>query len=635
MALITLKGGSKYFGEECLFESLDFHIDEGERVGLVGVNGAGKTSLFKVLTGEMSLDSGNLFIAPTLKMGYMRQNIEYDSDKTIWEEVMAEFSSLLDIEKELDEIRLELEKGSIDTESRIKRQDYLMQCYEREGGFEYKSRAKGALIGLGFKEADFERKFKSLSGGEKTRLLLCRLLLGKYDMLLLDEPTNHLDMSSIEWLEGFLKAYKGSFIVISHDRYFLDKTTNKTLGMSHGKITSYTGSYSDFIKKKDADDAARAKKYDLQKKEIKRLEGIIEQQKRWGREKNIKTAESKQKMIDRIAESMESPEEAEKAIRFSFNVKEGGANEVLTAEHINKAFGAKKLLSDAEMKIMKGERVFLIGDNGCGKTTLLKMILGQEAADYGVIRIGNGISIGYYEQQHMSLDPYKTVYDTLSDEYPFMDRTEIRSALAAFLFRGEDCFKEISSLSGGEKARVLLSKIMLSEANFLILDEPTNHLDIFSKEALEDALRSYEGTILAVSHDRYFINSTADKIYKMENGQLTCYNGNYDYCLEKTREQKLSAEAVEVKGGGLDYKKQKELAASIRKAENLISKTEAEIAECEAKIEELTNLMFSEEGNDADKALLWHNEKTELEERLSELYEIWEKAEEELSKLKN
>lgn len=635
MALITLKGGKKYFGEECLFESLNFHIDEGERVGLVGVNGAGKTSLFRVLTGEMLLDEGELYMNPSMTLGYMRQNIEYDSDKTIWEEVMAEFSNLLDIEKELEEIRIELEKGESDAEGKIKRQDYLMQCYEREGGFEYKSRAKGALIGLGFKEADFDRKFRSLSGGEKTRLLLCRLLLGKYDMLLLDEPTNHLDMSSIEWLEGFLKAYKGSFIVISHDRYFLDKTTNKTLGMSHGKITSYTGSYSDFIKKKEADDAAKAKKYELQKKEIKRIEGIIEQQKRWGREKNIKTAESKQKMIDRIAESMESPEEAEKAIRFSFNVKEGGANEVLVAERVKKAFGGKTLLSDGEMKIMKGERVFLIGDNGCGKTTLLKMILGQEAADYGVIRIGNGISIGYYEQQHMSLDGRKTVYDTLSDAYPFMDRTEIRSALAAFLFRGEDCFKEISSLSGGEKARVLLSKIMLSEANFLILDEPTNHLDIFSKEALEDALRSYEGTILAVSHDRYFINSTADKIYKMENGHLTCYNGNYDYCLEKMKEQKAENPVEEKSAGVIDYKKQKELAAKIRKAESTISKSEKEIGELEEKIENLTALMFSEEGNDADKAMKWHDEKTEAEERLSELYMIWEEATEELSELKN
>ncbi len=635
MALITLKGGKKYFGEECLFESLDFHIDEGERVGLVGVNGAGKTSLFKVLTGEMLLDEGELYMNPSMTLGYMRQNIEYDSDKTIWEEVMAEFSNLLEIEKELEEIRIDLEKSSKVEEGKIKRQDYLMQCYEREGGFEYKSRAKGALIGLGFKEADFSREFKSLSGGEKTRLLLCRLLLGRYDMLLLDEPTNHLDMSSIEWLEGFLKTYKGSFIVISHDRYFLDKTTNKTMGMSHGKITSYTGSYSDFIKKKEADDAAKAKKYELQKKEIKRIEGIIEQQKRWGREKNIKTAESKQKMIDRIAESMESPEEAEKAIRFSFNVKQGGANEVLVAEHLKKSFGAKTLLNDAEMKIMKGERVFLIGDNGCGKTTLLKMILGKEEADYGVIRIGNGISVGYYEQQHMSLDPSKTVYDTLSDAYPFMDRTEIRSALAAFLFRGEDCFKEISSLSGGEKARVLLSKIMLSEANFLILDEPTNHLDIFSKEALEDALRSYEGTILAVSHDRYFINSTADKIYKMENGHLTCYNGNYDYCLEKMKEQKAENPVEEKSAGVIDYKKQKELAAKIRKAESTISKSEKEIEELEEKIENLTSLMFSEEGTDASKAMAWHNEKEEAEERLAELYEIWEEAEKELAELKS
>ncbi len=634
--LISVKNGKKYFGEECLFENLSFHIEEGERVGLVGVNGAGKTSLFKVLTDEMLLDEGDVYINPLLKIGYMRQNIEYNSDKNVWQEVLAEFSHLTDMEKEMDEIRIILEEGVSDTESKIKRQDFLMEEYKRQGGFEYKSRIKGALIGLGFSEGDFERQFKSLSGGEKTRLLLCRLLLGKYDLLLLDEPTNHLDMTSIQWLEGFLKAYKGSFIVISHDRYFLDKTTNKTMEVRNGKIESYVGSYSEFTKKKEAEDAAKIKKYELQKKEIKRIEGIIEQQKRWGREKNIKTAESKQKMIDRIAESMETPEEIQKAINFSFKVKSGGANEVLVLEDVVKSFGLKNVLKGCEMKIMKGERVFLLGDNGCGKTTLLKVILGLEKEDGGFIKIGNGIYIGYYEQQHVSLNPEKTVYDTISDAYPFMGRTEIRSALAAFLFRGEDCFKEIKSLSGGEKARVLLCKIMLSENNFLILDEPTNHLDIFSKEALEDALSGYDGTILAVSHDRYFINSLADKIYKMEDGALYLYNGDYDYYMEKSKEIRESTQGKkEISEKGLDYKMKKELQSRIRKAENLLKRTEEEIARCEEDIERLTNLMFSEEGNDAEKALLWHNEKSEIEERLSGLYEIWEKAEVELDQLKS
>ncbi len=633
--LISVKNGKKFFGEERLFENLSFHIDEGDRIGLVGVNGAGKTSLFKVLTDEMLLDEGEIYINPLLKIGYMRQNIEYNSDKNVWQEVLAEFSHLTEIEFELDEIHDELEKG-IDTESKIKRQDYLMEEYKKEGGFEYKSRIKGALIGLGFSEADFERKFKSLSGGEKTRLLLCRLLLGKYDLLLLDEPTNHLDMSSILWLEGFLKSYKGAFIVISHDRYFLDKTTNKTMGMEHGKIETYEGAYSEFIKKKESNDASKLKKYLLRKKEIKRIEGIIEQQKRWGREKNIKTAESKQKMIERIRESMESPEEAEKAIDFDFKVKSGGANEVLVLEDIKKSFGTKNVLSGCDMKIMKGERVFLLGDNGCGKTSLLKVILNLEKADSGYLRIGNGIYLGYYEQQHTSLSPEKTVYDEISDTYPTMGRTEIRSALAAFLFRGEDCFKEIKSLSGGEKARVLLCKIMLSENNFLILDEPTNHLDIFSKEALEDALSSYEGTILAVSHDRYFINSLADKIYKMEEGRLYLYDGDYDYYMEKSKEIGERSEGKkEVSDKALDYKMKKERESLIRKAENLLKRTEEEISSCEEKIEQLTNLMFSEEGSDAEKALLWHNEKTEIEEKLASLYETWEEVSEELNSLKS
>ncbi len=629
MEILRVSNAIKYFGETRLFENLNFHIDEGAKVGLLGVNGAGKTSLFKVLTGQMFLDDGDIFMHPNVKIGYMKQNIEYNSEKSVFEEVMEEFTYLKDIESELEKVRSELEKQS--TDSLIKKQAGLMAQYEREGGFEYKSRVRGALIGLGFTEKDFERKFKSLSGGEKTRLLLCRLLLGKYSLLLLDEPTNHLDIRSVRWLEGFLKNYRGSYIVISHDRYFLDKTTNMTMNLSAGKIISYTGSYSEFIKKKEEVDAAKAKKYELQKKEIKRIEGIIQQQKMWNRERNIRCAESKRKMIERIASTMEKPEEAEAAINFSFNVKSGGANEVLSIKGVEKSFGENKVINCADMEIRKGERVFLLGDNGCGKTTLLKTILGQILPEAGYIKIGNGIAIGYYEQQHMSLKEDKTVYDEISDAYPFMERTKIRNALAAFLFKNDDCFKMVSSLSGGEKARVLLCKIMLSEVNFLILDEPTNHLDIFSKEALEDALRSYDGTILAVSHDRYFINSIADKIYSMKEGTLQCYNGNYDYFIEKTEESQGVAPKKTESLGGENYKKQKELASARRKAENEIKKAEENIALLEDKIKELEEKLFSPEASDIDKAMKWHEEKENAERELEKTYERWEEWSEELN----
>ena len=629
MALLNIKGGRKYFGDVRLFDNLNFHIDEGQKCGLVGANGAGKTSLFKVITGEMELDSGEIYISPSASLGYLKQNIEYASEKTVLEEVMEEFSQLSEMESSLEQIRLALEKEP--NEALIKKQDMLMTEYESAGGFLYKSRARGALIGLGFSENDFDRRFSSLSGGEKTRLLLARLLLSRHRLLLLDEPTNHLDMASVRWLEGFLRSYSGAYIVISHDRYFLDRTTDVTLGLSNGRITSYTGNYSDFIRKNEADDAAKAKSYALKQKEIKRIEGIIAQQKQWNRERNIKTAQSKQKMIDRIAATMETPEEQTAAINFSFNAKEGGANEVLTISGIKKSFGSNVILSGADLNIYKGERVFLLGDNGCGKTTLLKMIMGAEKPDFGTIRLGNGIYIGYYEQQHTNLSDSKTVFDEIADAYPRLDRTFIRSSLAAFLFRSDDCFKLIGSLSGGEKARVLLCKIMLSDSNFLILDEPTNHLDIFSKEALEDALKSYPGTILAVSHDRYFINALADKIYKMENHTLTLYNGNYDYFLEKSQETEPEKKA-ELRSGGEDYKKRKEAEAARRKAASRLKKAEDAIADVEQRIAKLDELLFSPDAADISKAMAWHNEKEEAAKELSDLYSEWEAASDEMGK---
>ncbi len=631
MTLVSVRGGRKYFGDTRLFEDISFHVDEGQKIGLVGVNGAGKTSLFQVITGAMTLDEGEVYIHPSADIGYMRQTVNYLTSASLWELMLNEFEPLLTLENELEAIQRALETS--DDESLIRKQDALMQRYEREGGFEYKSRARGALIGLGFRESDFKRPFRELSGGEKTRLLLARLLLGRHKLLLLDEPTNHLDMESIEWLEGFLKSYTGSFIVISHDRYFLDRTTNTTFGLQHGKVKTYQGSYSTFIEKRQADEDSRIKKYALGQKEIKRLQGVIAQQKQWNREKNIKTAESKQKMIDRIKASLDVPEAQEAAIRFSFRVREGGANEVLSVRGLEKHLGGKQLAVNVDMEVMRGERVFLIGHNGCGKTTLLKMILGQEAKDGGVIRLGNGITVGYYEQQHTNLTSGKTVFSELADTYPRMDRTHLRSALAAFLFRGDDCEKHISELSGGERARVLLAKIMLSEANFLILDEPTNHLDIFSKEALEDALQSYEGTLLVVSHDRYFINGMADKIYAMEGGRLTCYQGNYDYYLEKSRATNEEKTMRPVKVVQTDYQQKKEHKAALRKAEALLAKTEQQIAEAEARLADLETWLFSEEAKDIEKAMAWHEEQETTKKQLDVLYQAWNEAEETISLL--
>ncbi|MDP4133806.1 MAG: ABC-F family ATP-binding cassette domain-containing protein [Bacillota bacterium] len=632
MILLSMKKVSKYFGEVCLFDELNFSIEDNHKVGLVGVNGAGKTSLFKLVTGEMKADSGDIYINSSADIGYMKQNIEYDSDKTLWQELISAFSEQIQIEEELENIRKLLDSGD-NVKELIKKQDNLMQRYDILGGFEYKSRAKGALIGLGFKERDFDRPFKNLSGGEKTRLLLGRLLLSKHKLLLLDEPTNHLDMNSIIWLESFLKNYNGAFIVISHDRYFLDKTTNMTMGLQNGRIQTYTGSYSDFMKKRDADKSAVEKKFELQKKEISRIEGIIAKQKQWNRERNIKTAESKQKIIDRIKEEMVAPDDDPDTIKFSFNTKEGGANEVLAIQGLSKSFGNKKILENSDLLIKKGERVFLLGDNGCGKTTLLKIILGELSPDKGIVKIGSAIAIGYYEQQHRSLDGNKTVFDEIYDSYPELDRTKIRNALASVLFKNDDCFKLIKDLSGGEKARILLLKLMLSSANFLILDEPTNHLDIFSKEMLEKALKEYKGTLLVVSHDRYFIDSTADKIYDLKDHTLHLYNGNYTYYLDKAVSEPPTEVATDKKQNN-DYKEQKELQSKIRKAENQVKRTEEEIEVKEQRLKELDKLLFSEEGQDIEKAMKWHNESEELEKELEELYASWEETQGILSQLK-
>ncbi|MBQ7986736.1 MAG: ABC-F family ATP-binding cassette domain-containing protein [Clostridia bacterium] len=523
------------------------------------------------------------------------------------------------MEKDLEFIRWELENGAEDTNALIEKQHILQEKFAEKDGYHYKGIIRSTLLGLGFLENELDKKVEDLSGGQKTRVSLAKILLSDCNLMFLDEPTNHLDIESTEWLEEFLKNYKGAFVVISHDRYFLDKVTEKTFSMENGRLYAGPGNYSTFMKQREIERLTEKRNYDNTKREIERLEGIIEQQRRWNREKNIKTAESKQKVIDRLSKDLVKPEEAHSDLGFSFNALPGGGIEVLDCRGITKSYG-ETLLSMADLHIKKGEKVFLLGENGCGKTTLLKMICGDETADSGEITVGANIKIGYYDQIQESLDTSKTVIDEVWDTYPKMTETQIRNALAAFLFRGEDVFKEISKLSGGERARVQLVKLILKPVNFLILDEPTNHLDIESREALEKALMNYDGTIFAVSHDRYFINALSERIVNFENKKLVSYPGGYDYFAEKRKVQDVKKEE---KPKNLDYNEQKRIAAEKRKRENHIKKAEEKIALLEQEIEELT-IELNETGSDFEKAAELSAIIDTKNEELMATYEQWE-----------
>ena len=623
MILLNLSNVKKVFGADVLFDNISFNIEENDKIGLVGVNGAGKTTLFKILTGELSHDGGEIFRNKLTKIGYMQQHACHDSDRSVWDELMSIFSNIMQLEADLEQIAHNIESKNGDTNEMVQKQHSMSEEYEHLGGFTYKSRAKAALIGLGFSESDLSQAVSNLSGGQKTRVLLCKILLSNTNLLLLDEPTNHLDIASVEWLEEFLKTYNGAVVVISHDRYFLDRVTNKTFEMENNKLTTYNGNYSTYIKLKAENNKMLERKFENTRREITRVEGIIEQQKRWGREKNIKTAESKQKVIDRLEKTIEKPQNTPDNIKFEFKTKAGGGNDVLICDNLEMAFGEKKLFKNANMHIKKGERVFLLGANGCGKTTLLKIIMGILDSISGSFKLGANINCGYYDQTQSDLDDSKTAFSEVWDTYPTMNQTAVRNALAAFLFRGDDVFKEISILSGGERARILLLKLMLSNANFLLLDEPTNHLDITSREALEDALIGYNGTLFIVSHDRYFINKMADKICYMSQNELKTYNGNYDYFLEKHTEVKIISEvAIEKKN---DYKEKKANYAAIRKLANQICRVETEIAEVEDKIcalEEKLNL--TEYATDYARALEVTTEIDGLKVALDGLYEKWD-----------
>ncbi|MBO5060586.1 MAG: ABC-F type ribosomal protection protein [Clostridia bacterium] len=618
--LINVSKLKKSFGEDVLFSDVSFSIDDKDKIGFIGINGAGKSTLLKILMGSGEYDSGEIFRNKMLKIGYLEQYACSSSEKTVFDEVKTVFSEVEEVEHELEMIRWELENSPQQLETLVDRQQKLQERFSELNGYHYKNIIRSCLMGLGFSQDELEKRVNDLSGGQKTRVSLAKILLSDSNMMFLDEPTNHLDIASVEWLEEFLKSYKGAFVVISHDRYFLDRVTTKTISLENGRLYAGGGNYSAFMKQREIEKLTEQRNFENTQKEIERLEGIIEQQRRWNREKNIKTAESKQKVIDRLAETLVKPQETLKELEFAFRALPGGGSETLRCKSICKSYN-ESVIRNADFDIQKGERVFLLGENGCGKTTLLKLICGKEIPDSGEIVIGANTEIGYYDQIQESLDTDKTIIDEIWDTYPKMTETQIRNALAAFLFKGEDVYREINKLSGGERARVQLVKLILRPVNFLILDEPTNHLDIESREALERALMGYDGTILAVSHDRYFINKLAERIVNFENKTLVSYNGGYDYFLEKFTDVKT--EKKEEKPKNLDYNEQKRLASEKRKKETRLRKTEETISQTEAEIEEL-NVQLMQSGADYGKASELSKELDAKNAELEELYAIWE-----------
>lgn len=625
MIVLSAQNLTLSFGEENVFSSFSFDIKDDEKAGLVGVNGAGKTSLFKIIKGEYTPDSGSVFISKNIRIGYMEQHTCSVQGRTLWEEVISEFDYLEIIEKKIEFVNSQLEKG-IDIDENIRLQAKYNEEFEYNGGLTYKSRARSALLGLGFSESDFNVSTKSLSGGQRSKVSLAKLLLSRSDFLLLDEPTNHLDISSVEWLEDYIKNFRGNIIVISHDRYFLDKVTNKTIQIENKKCYSFKGNYSEFLVKKEAMQKAVEDKYRADMQEIERIEGIVAQQRQWNRERNIKTAESKLKQIERIKAQLVVPDSKVERIRFNFVPKCETGNDILFAENLSKSFGTKHIFSNISFSVRKGERVFLLGDNGCGKTTLFRILMNELASDSGSLTWGENIYKGYYEQIRKLPNDSRSVIDDVWNQYPKMNLTSVRNALAAFLFKGDDVFKKLGDCSGGELARVELLKLMLGGYNFLLLDEPTNHLDAFSREALENTLSDFEGTLFVISHDRYFINKLATRILVLNNDGVDEYIGNYDYYAEHKRARDtVSSSAPEKIAKVNDYRLKKEQASNLRKAKTRISKIESEIEETEQKMnlynEQLTN---DDVQSDYQKILELTENINELTQKQNQLYGEWE-----------
>ena len=636
MAVLSLSKLSMAFGERTLFEDMSFEVESRDKVGLIGRNGVGKTTLFKIISGELEPTQGVVASERGLKIGYMEQHACSQGNRSIYDELESVFAELMQMEREIEKITVTIEHSSGDLTELIARQTELIERFEREGGLTYKSRTGAALIGLGFRKEEFGMPTAALSGGQRSKLSLLKLLLSGSDLLLLDEPTNHLDIASVAWLEGFLRDFKGAMIIISHDRYFLDAVTNKTVEIEHGKCMTYKGAYSEFIRKKQAYEKALENKYQNDIKEIKRIEGIIEQQKRWNRERNIRTAASKQKEIDRIKADMVEPDGNLENIRMTFTPRHESGNDVLMAKDLSKAFGDKRLFRNVDLHITTGERVFILGDNGCGKTTLFRILNGKMRPDSGEYEYGAMVDVGYFDQMQENLNLNNTAIDEIWNTYPRMTETHIRSSLAAFLFKGDEVYKPLSAMSGGERARVSLLKLMLGGCNLLLLDEPTNHLDAGSREALEDTLKEYEGTLLIISHDRYFINKLADRVLVMGKDGMTEYLGNYDNYLERISTQPSPVETDEApakKEKSLnDWQLKKLKQSEERKRKTKLAKTEAQIEELETAVEEMqTQLSDEEVQSDYEKLMALSSQLEEKQKQLEELYDLWAELQEESS----
>ena len=633
MPILSVHNLSMSFVEQNLFNDVTFEIEKGDKVGFIGGNGVGKTTLFKIINGKLSPDSGQVFTASDTVVGYMEQHACSEGNRSVYDELISVFDYLMEMEKEIEVQNRIVDSSPMPSSEDIEKQTRLIEEYQRLGGLTYKSRTRSALLGFGFDEKYFDMPTGKLSGGQRSKLSLLKLLLSKSNMLLLDEPTNHLDIKAVNWLENFIKDFKGSMLIISHDRYFLDNVTNKTIELEHEKVMMYKGNYTEFKNKKRAYVESLTNKYENALKEIKRIEGIVEQQKRWGREHNFITAASKQKEADRIKAQLVAPDSQLKTMHMNFTPKQTSGNDVLMCSNLSKSFDSK-LFENVDLHIKRNERVFIIGENGCGKTTLFNMILGKIAPDSGSIDFGAQVDVGYFDQMQNNLDLNKTALDEIWDSFPNMTETQVRTALGSFLFSGDQVFIPLNKMSGGERARISLLKLMLGKNNFLLLDEPTNHLDSASREQLENTLSDYEGTMLIISHDRYFVNKLATRILDLTQNGMVEYLGNYDYYLEKNKDfenAKITNGDVEKKQskGSSDYKQQKQEQAKERKRKNDLKKTEAKIEELDEKIATLNDMLQQDEiTSDYAKLMELTNELEQMQEEQETLYTLWEELSE-------
>ena len=637
--IISCNNIQKTFIDKEVLKNISFHIEDHEKAALIGNNGVGKTTLLKILTGEMAPDDGTVTTSKDCQIGYLKQNMDLTSSRTVYEELISVFADVIALEEKLHEMENEIAKTG--SEQLINTYDKMRQAFEDKKGYEYKSLVRGVLKGLGFSDDVYDKPVCILSGGQKNRVALGKLLLQEPTLLLLDEPTNHLDIEAIEWLEGFLRNYRGAVLIISHDRYFLDKIVTKVIHIEFGRSFVYNGNYSDYMLKSEKEYEIAMKHFEKQQKEIAHQQAVISKLKQFNREKSIKRARSREKALEKI-EVMDMPMIDNKPMQLTLTPRITSGNDVLTIDGLSKAFDDKLIFENMNMHITRGEKVALVGPNGVGKTTVFRMLLGQMQPTNGTFRLGSNVMVGYYDQEHSTLDPSLTIMGEIERAFPDLKNGEIRNVLASFLFTGEDVFKPISTLSGGEKGRVALAKIMLSNANFLVLDEPTNHLDILSKEILESAIINYEGTVLYVSHDRYFINQTATKVVEMSQTGTTNFLGDYDYYVEKKKEQldmqsantastianTTDSSATNAK---LDRQKQKEEQARVRRTQNQLAKLEESISAAEERVSEIDEQLCLEEiYSNFEKSKVLMDEKESLNKQISSYMEEWESLSEQL-----